>query len=902
MPTDPSVNGYLPTLLPTDKSTSTVSPTMGLPEQESWWSVNGFSTTFLPTDKSTSTVSPTMAPTEQEFLLWDTLVPDPDQFVSSVPLTNQPAPTRFPITTPTTDRSTTTDPATHQTGLLTVSPQPRFSANPSQIPSISGRGCPGPMFKVAITTDNFPFGTSWDLVNMCNGIVEAEGGDYGSASTLHEHEYCVPAAQYKFTIRHPMWGNFIGRYEVFLDGVSVIEGGEFKYTRWHEVGRCPVEGPTSSPTYTYDCLCAHASMGYVSKPDTNCTSYVQCSGSRMVQELSCPGGMIFDSKMQECYWEGFTNIFKSVPYEVACENPASFEEDTTCKCEYFKTECARGLQDLTAETISTWMIPPECDRADALCLASEGRAMYQDHKADVCTCDIQPACKDGGSQSQSCLDHVTHCCGGASADCQCEDIEAGCELGNAKSCAVFASTCCNDDECECYYMTKSCSASLESALEGALLSNDCLDAEQLCCADCTPIQALQDPSIGSCQCGCKFWDQLCTSSPVPACPFYAGRCCGSSDHGTHNAQCHCEMSDYLSDNLNHELEYKDACSKAKEVEFLTNSTKEMEVLVSIYSELGGTEWHNSTNWLDTKAGHCNWHGVKCEDNYIVEVDLSSNNLVGIMYASRFFSSLNKLVSLNLANNSLGGVIEFNSLYQLRNLKRVDMSENDLNGEVDVLLSPAVQELNLSHNKFTSLIHFKFRGSQRTLERLDMSRNNIRQPASRIFEHIPSSLKELVLIENHVHGSLPNPLPTLVDLVRLSMKSNDMEGQIPDMSRSFQRLQELDLSDQQQANNGGFSRAIPGGWSKISDLVILDLSANKLTGGIPPDIGNLLKLKKLVVSNNLLSGNIPASLGKLTGSCEVLDLSNNALSDIPPEFGDFKKSPDTLIKLIGNPGM
>ena len=137
------------------------------------------------------------------------------------------------------------------------------------------------------------------------------------------------------------------------------------------------------------------------------------------------------------------------------------------------------------------------------------------------------------------------------------------------------------------------------------------------------------------------------------------------------------------------------------------------------------------------------------------------------------------------------------------------------------------------------------------------------------------------MENHVHGSLPNPLPTLVDLVRLTMKSDDMEGQIPDLSGSFQRLQELDLSDQHQVNNGGFSGSIPSDWTIIPDLVILDLLVNKVTGGIPPDIGNLLKLKKLVVSNNQLIGNIPTSLVKLTSSCEVFDLSHNALAKIPP---------------------
>ena len=95
------------------------------------------------------------------------------------------------------------------------------------------------------------------------------------------------------------------------------------------------------------------------------------------------------------------------------------------------------------------------------------------------------------AKSQSCLNHVTHCCGGASSDCQCNDIQAACNFGNGESCAVFASTCCNDDECKCHYKTKSCSASVESALEGASLSQDCLDAEQLCCADCTPDEKLQ---------------------------------------------------------------------------------------------------------------------------------------------------------------------------------------------------------------------------------------------------------------------------------------------------------------------------------------------------------------------------------------------------------------------------
>ena len=148
--------------------------------------------------------------------------------------------------------------------------------------------CLGSVFKIAITTDESPTETFWDLVNLCNGIVEAEGGGYSSDSTLHEHEHCVPAAKYKFTIQDSAGDGLCcgygqGKYEVFVDGVRVIEGGEFQTIRLHEVRCCPVEGPTSLPPYAYDCLCVDAIMGYISKSYTNCTSYIQCSRGRMVQ-------------------------------------------------------------------------------------------------------------------------------------------------------------------------------------------------------------------------------------------------------------------------------------------------------------------------------------------------------------------------------------------------------------------------------------------------------------------------------------------------------------------------------------------------------------------------------------------------------------------------------------------
>ena len=533
-----------------------------------------------------------------------------------------------------------------------------------------------------------------------------------------------------------------------------------------------------------------------------------------------------------------------------------------------------------------------------------GGDLFQLHKSEVCTRCIEPACKAEGSSTKSCMDHLNHCCGGASAACQCDAIKATCEQGNAESCSAYADTCCADAECQCEYHTLLCSLSLESlesAEEGVELSKAYLDAEDACFPTCAPVQTFQAQDLSSCQCSCKLWDPLCRGHSGFACLLSASRCCGSPNDATHSSQCYCEMGGFLNQNLNYDLNYGDLCANAKEVEFLVDSAKEKEALERIFNKLGGAEWSNEDKaWLNNATQHCDWFGVTCDStaSYIVKLNLTGNNLVGAMN-SRIFASFSKLESLVLADNKLQGAIDFNSFYDLRRLKLIDMSKNNLSGEVDVLLSPTIQHLNLSHNNFSSLVHFKFRGSQTTLEQLDLSHNNISQDVSRMLENIPTSLKELILSENHIHGSFPDPLPVLVDLQRFIVKNNKMTGRIPDLSRSFPRLQELDLSHQRHANHDGLSGAIPSDWINIQDLVILDLSGNKLTNIIPPDIGNLPKLKKLFLANNELSGDIPGELGNLARSCDVLDLSNNALSRIPSKLGDFMMPPNNaLVKLSG----
>ena len=114
---------------------------------------------------------------------------------------------------------------------------------------------------------------------------------------------------------------------------------------------------------------------------------------------------------------------------------------------------------------------------------------------------------------------------------------------------------------------------------------------------------------------------------------------------------------------------------AQEVEFLTDPTPEREALELIFNKFGGTEWSNKDKpWPNNATEYCDWFDVKCDSNarYIVEIDMTGNNLVGTMN-SRLFVPFSKLEPLVLADNKLEDAIEFNSFYGLRRLKHADIS-------------------------------------------------------------------------------------------------------------------------------------------------------------------------------------------------------------------------------------
>ena len=106
--------------------------------------------------------------------------------------------------------------------------------------------------------------------------------------------------------------------------------------------------------------------------------------------------------------------------------------------------------------------------------------------------------------------------------------------------------------------------------------------------------------------------------------------------------------------------------------------------------------------------------------------------------------------------------------------------------------------------------------------------------------------------------------------RLSLGSNQLSGEIPAELGNLLKLQNLDLSSNQ------LSGEIPSELGNLLNLEDLSLDDNQLSGEIPAELSNLPNLERLDLNDNRLSGEIPSELGKLP-NLKYLYLDDNQLS-------------------------
>ncbi|XVF83231.1 hypothetical protein PTKIN_Ptkin16aG0117700 [Pterospermum kingtungense] len=335
-----------------------------------------------------------------------------------------------------------------------------------------------------------------------------------------------------------------------------------------------------------------------------------------------------------------------------------------------------------------------------------------------------------------------------------------------------------------------------------------------------------------------------------------------------------------------------------------------------------TSWNPSLHF-------CKWEGVRCGRKHKRVISLKLNGMKFGGSISPSIGNLSFLREVNLSDNGFQGNIprEFG---QLRRLRCLNLSHNNLRGNIPRELSNCsiLQSIDLNYNSLSGEIPSGFGGNDmNNLIRLSLSHNNLMGFIPASIGNL-SSLGDLQLGENHLEGVISNVLGRLSNLETLYISGNSLSGQIPPLLSNISSLRYIGMG----RNN--LSGLLPPEIGNCSKLEVLDIAGdldflsslrncsllnvlaihenklggvlphsvanlstqleylymggNQISGSIPKDIGNLVKLTHIHIWDSFLTGDIPTSIGNLL-NLGLFDLSANGLSgNIPSSIGNLSQ--------------
>ncbi|KAJ0028073.1 hypothetical protein Pint_36546 [Pistacia integerrima] len=152
------------------------------------------------------------------------------------------------------------------------------------------------------------------------------------------------------------------------------------------------------------------------------------------------------------------------------------------------------------------------------------------------------------------------------------------------------------------------------------------------------------------------------------------------------------------------------------------------------------------------------------------------------------------------------------------------------------------------NKLNDLHHLKH---------LDVSSNNVE---GEIPNELPPNVTHINMASNKLNQSIPESLPTLKHLRHLNLSHNLLSGPIGNVFTDLQNLKELDLS----YNN--FGGDLPSSFGSLKNLSGLFLQNNKFTGSVVY-LANL-PLTDLNIEDNDFSGVIPKQFQSIPNLCQA----------------------------------
>ncbi|EXB24279.1 putative LRR receptor-like serine/threonine-protein kinase [Morus notabilis] len=208
---------------------------------------------------------------------------------------------------------------------------------------------------------------------------------------------------------------------------------------------------------------------------------------------------------------------------------------------------------------------------------------------------------------------------------------------------------------------------------------------------------------------------------------------------------------------------------------------------------------------------------------LVSIDLSSNRLTGSL-PDGFGSAFPNLKTLNLAGNEIRG--RDSDFLELKSVTTLNISGNLFHGSVMGVFKEVLEVVDLSRNQFQghlSQVHFNTSYRWPHLVYLDLSENELSGEISHAL-NLAQNLKHLNLACNRFARQEFPKIVMLLDLEYLNLSRTSLTGQVPADILQLSYLHTLDLSENHLVGH------IPS--LRVKNLQVLDVSLNNLTGEIP----------------------------------------------------------------------
>ena len=368
------------------------------------------------------------------------------------------------------------------------------------------------------------------------------------------------------------------------------------------------------------------------------------------------------------------------------------------------------------------------------------------------------------------------------------------------------------------------------------------------------------------------------------------------------------------------------------------------ILQEFFTSLNGIHWKESYGWMDMESyddhDYCTWYGITCDNDFIIEIDLDSNSLNGIVPNSIF--TLPLLQRLSLSSNTITLDIStsttsttknsneefYMALQQATNLRELNLIQTKLGGDDTIDGSTIVQTLlqGLAQVNVIEILRLSSNPPPKTTMNGDTTSTSTTSTTRRnefpmaIFEL--TSLQLLDLSHNEYIGQLDllQLLSQLLDLRFLYLQNNFLSGSLTTKSSTSlssstfsSKIQELNLAQNQftgplpsneelndcclelqiiNVRDNQFIGTIPS-WSLLSNVQIFNAKNNQLSGSLPMDFllahqqqeendndknNNNNHGMEILLQNNTLTGYIPISW-KTRFLNLFLDVTGNQLSGL-----------------------